>query len=95
MPCPILAAWSALLMSIAQNLAYDHKKVTSWASAMEHVTFSFALVSSKMFARKTFAKSARIPALGNGTFPLFSSSSKAFLTVDYFVGSNQPQYSEL
>ena len=38
----------------------------SWASAVEHVTFSLALCKSKKIARKNCAKNARIPALGYG-----------------------------
>ena len=40
--------------------------VTSWASAMEHVTFGLALCKSKKIARQNCAKNARIPALGYG-----------------------------
>ena len=51
----------------SRKLAQDHKKVTSWASAMELVTFGLAVRKSKKIARKNCAKNARIPALGCGT----------------------------
>ena len=37
--------------------------MTSWASAIEHVTFGLALCKSKTSARKNCAKCGRIPAL--------------------------------
>ena len=37
-----------------------------WASAMEHVTFSLAMVKWKTIARKRCTKNARIPVLGCG-----------------------------
>ena len=40
--------------------------MTSWASAMEHVTFGLALCKSKKIARKNCAQNARMPALGYG-----------------------------
>ena len=49
-----------------KKLAYDHKKVTSWASVMGHVTFGLALCKSKKIARKNCARNARITALGYG-----------------------------
>ena len=40
--------------------------MTSWASAMEHVTFGLALCKSKKLARNICAQNAQITALGYG-----------------------------
>ena len=42
--------------------------MTSWASALEHVTSGFAMEKSTKICEKKLCKNARIPALGYGAF---------------------------
>ena len=50
----------------SEKVAYDHEKVTSWTSVMDHVTFGLALCKWKKIVRKNCAQNGRIPALGYG-----------------------------
>ena len=49
-----------------KKLAQDHGRMTSWASALEHVTSGFAMEKSTKICEKQLCKNARIPALGYG-----------------------------
>ena len=72
--------------------AEDHEKVTSWASAMEHMTFGLALCKSKKIARKHCAKNGRIPALGYGAVNKPRSLAQVS---DHFVHNFFSQFSSI